>query len=956
MLEGIADSTIRSQLETLLADEAELEAFLANNPNPAEPAPAPEIEAGALINRIRIIKALGQGGMGTVYLGFDEKLERQVAIKAIRPEHLRNPATQQRFVREAQILSKINHPSICQLYDYLETNEGDFLVLEYIKGKPLYQVPLDHNHKLKLMADLAAALAVAHEHGIVHRDLKPDNIMITEQGELKVLDFGIAQSLSQPRSRRQNQPDQATNDALTQHGSLVGTIRYMSPEQARGERIDTASDLYALGIIAQEVFSHQAAYQVMETQQLLTDVQQGKRQDHPGLPAELADIIDRLTRLKPAERPDALRAQAMFQKVLDAPRRQRMQRLKWAVIGVVLVLLAGLWWQWSQLGSQAERAAQVSDYEQQINSLVKQAEQIYVLPAHPVNQPISSILQQGEALFSTIATDRLLTEAEKNRLMGLIMLRAEYYEEAIPLLEAGEAEHQLLAEAWTKHYIETGSAYSDQHGYEQLLNDPTMQQEYLQPALQYIELAAAETGQPDPLLQAFAVSQTDSLEAGLEAVNQILAEKHWNKDAVNLKALILSASMEHARQQGRWDEARSYALQTAETYQLATDMARSYPPAYESLCFTHFELMADGIQRSGVGVETHTEQAIRACRDALITQPDYIYPKLLLSRIYLMKARWGIGQGLQVSEDLNQARSWNQQAGLADVFNHTWNQALILATEAQLLMLSGQSAMASLEQSLKLFAQLLNVETEYRPYVVSDQLFVLAQLAHELSRSGAPVEPVIGQARAMFDETMLTPNLQVSEQWGLINNMALVLLVQLQQQFEQQQDIGPLATQLLGLLNPADNQLHQDPHQLTHLANTHLLVAEQLRQQQKDNQKHLDLAAEYLEQAHQINPQNHQIKLSLGVLHTLLGHHGNQNYDTANQWFTQAFAVNGDNPYSRNNWARSLLIQAHSSPDARALLDQVANTVEQLIGLDPNNPAFVNTQQRLTELLAQSDP
>lgn len=531
------------------------------------------------------------------------------------------------------------------------------------------------------------------------------------------------------------------------------------------------------------------------------------------------------------------------------------------------------------------------------------------------------------------------------------MLRAEYYEQAIPLLEAGHAEHQLLAEAWTKHYIETGCDYSDQHGYEQLLIEPTMQQQYLQPALQCIDLAAAESGQPDPLLQALTVSQTDALQAGLEAVNQTLSERHWNKDAVNLNVLILSASTEHARQQGRWDEARSFTLQTAKTYQLATDMARSYPPTYETLCLTHFELLADGIQRSGVGVENHTEQAIKACTDALITQPDYVYPKLLLSRIYLMKARWGIGQGQPVTEALIQAKSWNQQAGLADVFNLSWNQALILATEAQLLMLSAQSATASLGQVLELFAQLLKIETESRPYVVSDRLFVLAQQAHEMSRSNQPVEPVIDQALTLYEEVMLTPKLQVSEQWGLVNNMAQVLLVKL-----QQQDIEPLAAQLLALLNTADDQLQHDPHQLTHLANTHLLMAEQLHQQQKHNRDHLDQATKYLEQAHQINPHNHQITLSLGVLHTLLGHHGDQDFDTANAWFDQAFATNQNKPYSRNSWARSLLIQASSNPDSPALLDQEANTVDQLIGLDPNNLAFKNTQRRLAERLAQIEP
>ena len=167
MLEQITDQDIRSQVETLLLNDTQREQFMQQSASDT-------LQPGTVINRIRIEKLLGQGGMGSVYLGFDEKLERQVAIKSIRPEHLKNPATQQRFEREAQILSKINHPSICQLYDYLETDGGDFLVLEYIQGKPLYQVPLSETQKLSALAELAAALAVAHEHGIVHRDLKPE--------------------------------------------------------------------------------------------------------------------------------------------------------------------------------------------------------------------------------------------------------------------------------------------------------------------------------------------------------------------------------------------------------------------------------------------------------------------------------------------------------------------------------------------------------------------------------------------------------------------------------------------------------------------------------------------------------------------------------------------------------------------------------------------------------------
>ncbi len=953
LLEEINDSTIRSQVETLLADENKLAVFLTNHSNEAIPDTTSGIAPGTLINRIRIIKELGQGGMGSVYLGFDEKLERQVAVKAIRPEHLKNPATQQRFIREAQILSKINHPSICQLYDYIETDQGDFLVLEYIRGKPLYQVPLNTTQKLKLLADLAAALAVAHEHGIVHRDLKPDNIMITEQGELKVLDFGIAQSLSQPRSRQQNPSDQATNDPLTQHGSLVGTIRYMSPEQARGERIDTASDLYALGIIAQEVFSHQAAYQVMETEQLLTDVQQGKRQNSDDLAVEWRHIIDQLTQLKPADRPDAPTAEKLFRQVLDAPRQRRHKQLKWGLAAVLLVLLAGLLWQWLQIGNQAERTLLITGYENQINDLVKQAEQIYVLPTHPVNESIVSILQEGEQLYQTIAENTVLQTGEKNRLLGLIMLRAEYYDQAITLLEAGQAESLLLAEAWTKLYIEKASDYSDQHGYEQAMQNPTLQQTYLQPALKYIDLAHQQAGQANPLLQAFALSQTDSLSAGLEAVNQILAEKHWNKDAVNLKALILSASMEHARQQGQWSQAREFALKTAETYQLSTQMARSYPPGYQSLCFTHFELMADGIQRSGLDVEKHTLASIEACEQALVTQPENSYPKFLLSRIYLLKARWAIDQGQPAHQALTRAKDWNQQAGLADLFNSSWNQALILATEAQEHMLAGDSAMDLLDQSLGIFERLLTVDSPYRPYVVSDLLFVLGQQAHELVRQGQAVNDVLARAESLFNETMLTPDLLVNEQWGLINNMAQVYLVELRQQFEQQQDITEAGQRLLAFLNPADNQLHNDPHQLTNLANTHLLMAESQRQRQRPLADHLKLATEYLTQARIINPTDHNIMLSQAVLLTLKNHQSGGNFQAANQLFTHSMAINPNNPYNLNSWARSLMVQAESSTEPSATLQQANNITQRLLNTDPGNPAFLNTLDRLKQLADQ---
>ncbi len=965
LLEQIDDTDIRSQVETLLADEAQLAAYLAPNQPAASTAQlaakVATIEPGTLIKRIRIIKLLGQGGMGAVYLGFDEKLERQVAVKSIRPEHLKNPATQQRFVREAQILSKINHPSICQLYDYMETPEGDFLVLEYIKGKPLYQVPLNDTQKLTLMAELASALAVAHEHGIVHRDLKPDNIMITEQGQLKVLDFGIAQSLAQPKATDQPGPEQSdqtntqSDQQLTQQGSLVGTIRYMSPEQAKGQAIDTASDLYALGIIAQEVFSHQAAYQVMETKQLLADVQQGKRLQPDGLPEPLSGLLQQLTQLEPQARPTATEAAEHFTEILLAPKRRRQKRLKWAVTSGILVLVAVMLWQWLQIGNQEQRNQLVNEYENQINDLVRQAEQIYVLPIHPVGEEIGLILQQGESLYADIDQDPTLSTAEKNRLMGLIMLRAEYYAEAIPLLTQGQAESPLLAEAWTKLYIEKASEFSDQHGYEQAMQDPDLQQNYLQPALQYIALAQQDTGQEDPLLRAFALSQTESLDAGLAAVNELLAEKQWNKDAVNLKALILSASMQNAEQKGQWAAAKEYALMTAETYQRSTQMARSYPPGYDSLCYTYFNLMADGIQRSGEQVAQFAEQGIEACDNALQTLPENRYPKFLLSRLHLMQGRWAMVHGGDVAASLEQAKHWNQQVGpMADLFSFTWTQALIVATEANVHMLRGESALAKLEQVVSWFEQLLVVDSPYRPFVVSDFLYVLAQQAAEMIRQGQDPTAVIERAQTVFEEILLTPDLLVSEQRGLINNMAQMKGVQLRQAFDQGQNIQALGQELLALLNPADNQLVNDPHQLVNLTNTHLLLAEHLRRGQRPFQTHLTQAEQHLVQARAVNQVDPGIKLSWAMLLTLQNHTAGQDYQEANDLFAQVLADYPPNPYFHQLWARSLMVQAQGLGTApqQDLLDQATAQINAALAIDANNPSLLATQGEIQALQA----
>jgi serine/threonine protein kinase len=949
LLEQIDDATLRSQLETLLADEDQRQQFLQQKP---EQAPA-ELQAGDKIKRIRIEQLLGQGGMGSVYLGFDEKLQRQVAVKSIRSDHLKNPATQQRFEREAQILSKINHPFICQLYDYIETDEGDFLVLEYIKGQPLYLTPMTEAQKLQVLHDLATALSVAHEHGIVHRDLKPDNIMITEQGQLKVLDFGIAQSLSQPKSRKNEQPKELDPN-LTQQGSLVGTIRYMSPEQAQGKVIQTASDMYAFGIIAQEIFTHQAAYQVLETNQLLEDVQQGKRKANQ-LPPAIAQLIDQVTQLAPEQRLTAQQAIEYIKAIQQAPIRKRRQRIKYSVVAALLILLMVLFWQWQQFDNQAETGMLIKDYENQINDLVKQSEQIYVLPIHPVNDEISSLLQQAQSLFGQIQNDAQLSDIDKKRLQGIIMLEAEYYQQAVTLLEQGQAESKLLADAWIKLFVQKATEFSDQYGVDQTFQSQQLRTDYLQPALDYIAKTKQETQKQDDLHEAFVLSQTASLESALTKVDEILTQQHWNRDAVELKSLVISAMMAKAREQGEWALAKTYAENTAKTYELSTQMARSYPYDYSNLCHVYLGLATDAIQRTGQAINEYLEKGKQACQNSLVTVPQNSYPMNLMSILYMMEAHWQINSGQDATATIDQAKNWNQQSTALEENIYTqWNQALLLATEAKQMILNGVDALATLNEVMDRFNELLKQDTRSRPAMISDVLAVMSYLAHEQVRRGQPHQPTIEHAHQLFEQAMLTPNLMISERRGLIINMAEVMKIDLQLAYQLGSDqVTEKANALIQFLDPNDNLIKEDPLQLINLAHAHFILAKELYRQQKPFNQHLQLAAKFTAQAQQIISNHFQTELlAAGIIsfQNLLNGQAEQLDDAM---FQKAMALNPNHPYGYQAWAESLLlrIQQSTAKEQRdTLIDKALSKIDMALTIDPDHPDFIKLKNKLIGL------
>ena len=210
---------------------------------------------GQQVSHYRIEESLGRGGMGVVYAAEDLRLGRKVAIKFLPEEACCEPEAVQRFLREARAISSLNHPHICTLHDIGEHAGQQFMVMELLEGETLKAriargpIPLDE--VLRYGEHIADALDAAHGNGIVHRDLKPANLFITRRGEAKVLDFGVAK-LAEPGRGSVSSETKAT-DQLTTVGSALGTIHYMSPEQARGLEIDGRSDLFSLGIVLYEM-------------------------------------------------------------------------------------------------------------------------------------------------------------------------------------------------------------------------------------------------------------------------------------------------------------------------------------------------------------------------------------------------------------------------------------------------------------------------------------------------------------------------------------------------------------------------------------------------------------------------------------------------------------------------------------------------------------------------------
>src|SRR5262245_41666322 len=265
------DEALRKEVESLLASDAQASDFLATS---ALRVAAEEIAeeqsrplVGQQLSHYRILSLLGSGGMGEVYLAEDARLGRKVALKLLPPEFTQDRERLRRFEQEARAASALNHPNIVTIFEIGEVEGIHFIATEYIDGQTLRQrmlgASLEMSEALDVAMQVAGALAAAYEAGIIHRDIKPENIMVRRDGYVKVLDFGLAKLTERFSAEQAGVGDSnvSTRNLIhTDPGKLMGTARYMSPEQILGQEVNGGSDVFSLGVVLYEIVARRAPF------------------------------------------------------------------------------------------------------------------------------------------------------------------------------------------------------------------------------------------------------------------------------------------------------------------------------------------------------------------------------------------------------------------------------------------------------------------------------------------------------------------------------------------------------------------------------------------------------------------------------------------------------------------------------------------------------------------------
>lgn len=723
------------------------------------PAPKHEIIPGKTrIGHYAVTGILGSGGMGNVYRGFDERLHRVVAVKVIKPEQRLDATAEKRFLREARLLSKLNHPGICQVYDLVEKDGDQFLILEFVEGSSLKDkatAGIEENRILHIILDTAEALAAAHREQVIHRDLKPENIMVTSDEQVKVLDFGIARLAEPPGAESSSEepgvklspttvPDDGESTSSptqewtvdgsanltagdegctihTRHGMIVGTPAYMAPEQVLGIVPTTACDLYSLGIILQRLLTGSSPYgEGLGTMELLIKVSEADVAPPVGLDPDTSALIADLTTRVPEDRPSSAKCATRLRWILGRPERRRRKRILVAlsmVAGLALLIAAGITvtHRW-----QARRQARLAqEFAQKASSIEWMMRAEHLAPPHNLREAKELVKERIKDLEIQVSDIGGPSAAPGHAAIGRAWAGLGDHQKARVSLEKAWGLGMRTPALSCALGLSLGALYNKALNETYRIVDEGLretaveqaQSDFRDPALDHLGECRGSVDMPSGYVDAMIALYEGRLDDCERLTHDIADAPSWFYEVDTLEALLLIARSRIAARSNLDDGVVGLVAAQA-PLQRALDVGRSDPSLHVKHCAIEGELIFTKVfgRHEPVAAEQF-DKALRICRQATMIDADMPDGAAEIVEILSFKGLDTQNRGKDPAKEYLSARKEAEKVITAfpDSYLAHWARGSLNLNEAWFMVSRGQDATETIDQCIDDFqrAQML---------------------------------------------------------------------------------------------------------------------------------------------------------------------------------------------------------------------------------------------------------
>lgn len=924
------------------------------------------------VGRIELRELLGRGGMGEVYLGVDTALGRRVAVKCLRRDRPLSDAAKARIRREALLLSRLAHPGICGLHDLVETEHGDHLILELVDGRELTEriaEGLEVDEALELGGQILAALAAAHSRGVVHRDLKPSNVVVDEDGRARILDFGIARTAAAGLSPGVGGDSsdafpvgEAASSPLTREGVVLGTIAYMSPEQASDSDVGPATDVYSCGLLLLEMLTGRPERSAGDPEQVLAEI----RSVEVPVPGELDPGLRRLLHgmlaRDAASRPTAEEARAALDEVRSmAERRRRRWRrsgmVAIAALGLLAALLLGL-----ERASARNEARLLARLEPRVTWIERFMEHARTEPLHDISEERDVARLRVAELEAELRSEGRLDERASRAALGrarwAIGDRVSAAADLRRAWEAGLRSPEVaiaLGSAWTQAFEDVFDTARDlPPGQERQAAIAEAERRYRDPARAVLREAEGADLEAPELVEAVVADASGEPDRALELLDSVLERLPWLYQAHFLAARIEQRRGYRAAESEGPREALAGYERAWDHLTAALRIGRSDPAVHAQRCLLSELVVVNSVHAALDSDELRRlrDRGIEACRQASSVDGEALF----LGTMGAIEARFGEAlyyRGEDARPSFERAISWIRGHLEEEPTAADWDRlGVVYDLVAYDETYRGLDPRPTLEKALAAYDEVERLDPDRRT-LPGHRLYAHLVRATWETENGADPAATEASARAILDAAVArdpeTPNVR--------NSFGMVVLYAALHDEMVGRDPGPRLERAIAAFRDEHALRPGNPFPIGNVGHALTYRAEWEVSQGRDPTGTVGEAREAVEAALEIQPDLYYALADAGRLSVVearwrAGREGTPGadvealLDAAADWTARAVDANADDTWTVRVHAEVALARAEMLPrsgrDVESWRRRAVERATRALELNPRNAeAFV---------------